>query len=119
MNTIDWELQQRVLHNPFDIDIHKMTFNNYLEVVILEDGTIEYAVPSHQEKMIEIACKRLNTDRDTLYNQCPREYWFDVITWLSQQSKSIAVWNNRIAGRPNFRQLAALQTLKDNGLYTG
>ena len=38
----------------FDLEKHKQTYVQYLEVVILEDGTVEYAVPSHQEKLIEI-----------------------------------------------------------------
>ena len=36
----------------FDLEKHKQTYVQYLEVVILEDGTVEYAVPSHQEKLI-------------------------------------------------------------------
>lgn len=34
----DYDLQQKVLHSPFSIDIHKSTFTNYLEVVIASDG---------------------------------------------------------------------------------
>ena len=48
----------KVLHSPFDVKVHKATFVNYLEVVILEDGTVEYAVPSHQEKMIRLGCEK-------------------------------------------------------------
>lgn len=40
----------------FDLEKHKQTYVQYLEVVILEDGTVEYAVPSHQEKLIALAC---------------------------------------------------------------
>lgn len=39
--------QQRVLRSPFDIETHKATFVNYLEVCIDEGGTPHYAVPSH------------------------------------------------------------------------
>ena len=38
----------------FDLEKHKQTYVQYLEVVILEDGTVEYAVPSHQEKLIAL-----------------------------------------------------------------
>lgn len=44
--------EQIVLNGPFDIETHKKTFKNYLEVIILENGRIVYAVPSHQEKLI-------------------------------------------------------------------
>ena len=40
----------------FDYKTHKENFFYYLEVVILEDGKIVYAVPSHQEKLIELYC---------------------------------------------------------------
>ncbi len=39
----------------FDLEQHKQTYVQYLEVVILEDGTVEYAVPSHQEKLIALS----------------------------------------------------------------
>lgn len=44
--------QQRVLRSPFDIETHKATFVNYLEVCIDEGGTPHYAVPSHQEWLV-------------------------------------------------------------------
>ena len=43
-----------VLHSPFDIKVHKQTFINYLEVVISPEGIVEYAVPSHVEKLLQI-----------------------------------------------------------------
>ena len=42
------------LHSPFDLQQHKNTFINYLEVVIRPSGLVEYAVPSHQEKLLRI-----------------------------------------------------------------
>lgn len=109
----------KVLHSPFNVEVHKATFVNYLEIVILEDGTIEYAVPSHQEKMIKIACDKLDVCRQTLYEMCPREYYFDVITWLSQISGAIAAWDFKIEGTPNEKQLETLDMLRKEGLYKG
>lgn len=110
----------KVLHSPFDVKVHKATFVNYLEVVILEDGTVEYAVPSHQEKMIRLGCEKHNLSRDEFYNLCPREYWFDVMTWLSMQTGAIAVWDFKIEGvSPNKKQLETLDMLRKEGLYKG
>lgn len=109
----------KVLHSPFNVEVHKATFVNYLEIVILEDGTIEYAVPSHQEKLISLACKKIGVDRDTLYGLCPREYWCDVMTWLSIQTSAIAVWDFKIEGTPNEKQLETLDMLRKEGLYKG
>lgn len=109
----------KILNSPFDIEVHKATFVNYLEVVILEDGTIEYATPSHQQKMIALACSRLNLTRDELYSMCPREYYFDVVTWLSQITGAIAVWDFKYEGIANETQLATLDMLRNEGLYKG
>ena len=83
--------QYDILHSPFDIDIHKAVFTNYLEVIILADGTVEYAVPSHQEKLILLGMEKTGLNRDEFYNSCPREYWFDVLTWLTMKTGAIAV----------------------------
>lgn len=40
------------VHSDFDIQKHKETFIDYLEVIIDVNGRIMYAVPSHQEKLI-------------------------------------------------------------------
>lgn len=41
----------------FDLKKHKETYINYFETVILENGNIEYAIPSHQKYLIELACE--------------------------------------------------------------
>lgn len=56
------ERQQEVLHSPFDIETHKQTFVSYLEVVISPEGTVEYAVPSHSDKLVEIFAKQKGFD---------------------------------------------------------
>ena len=51
----------------FDIEKHKQTYINYLEVMILRDGTIVYAVPSHQMKAEQLCCEQLGiTQKDFL-----------------------------------------------------
>ena len=60
------------VYSDFDIEKHKKTYIHYLEVVIDENGKIMYAVPSHQEKLITLACKRLNITREELNSMCPQ-----------------------------------------------
>lgn len=105
----------------FDLEKHKQTFVRYLEVVILEDGTVEYAVPSHQEKLIALACKKHGVSRDGLNAMCPREYYSDFLTWLCMQADAVAVWNNACCyGRSiNRKQLATMRKLKMAGVYSG
>ena len=121
MNIItEMEIIQKVLHSEFSIERHKEAFKNYLEVVIDEDGTVMYAVPSHQEKMIEIACKKLNVTRDELKNMCPEEYYLDFILWLSKVSSSCSVWTNYVIGYSfTEKQISKLQELQNEGLYWG
>lgn len=109
----------KILYQPFDLQTHKKTFVDYLEVVILEDGTIEYAVPSHQEKLIDVCCRRLNVDRKTLADMCPPEHWFDYLTFLCETSNSIAVWTDFYKGEPNSQQLKSIDILKTHGLLKG
>lgn len=106
------------VYSNFDIEQHKKTFIHYLEVVIDEDGKIMYAVPSHQEKLIALACKRLNITREELESMCPQEHLFDFMIWLCKMSGSCAVWENFIQkDRLTGKQIKALRMLKDNGLY--
>lgn len=108
-----------ILQGPFDIEIHKKAFTNYLEVIIHSDGSIHYAVPSHQEYLIRYIVKDQHITRDDLYDRVPREYYCDMLTYLCQESKCIAVWNGSYIGDPNKAQLLTLRSLKINGLYKG
>ena len=108
-----------VLNSPFDIEIHKAQFKNYLEVVILEDGTVEYAVPTHQEKLILLGMEKTRLSRDEFYNSCPREYWLDVIAWLSNVTGAIAVWDFKFEGWASLIQIEKLEELRAAGLYRG
>ena len=110
---------QKVLHSKFNILDHKRTFTNYLEVVILEDGTIEYAIPSHQEKLISILSQKRSQTVKQVWDSCPKEYYFDTIGWLVKETGCIPVWNDKIVGTPNSFQMFSLRTLYKSGLYKG
>lgn len=89
------------LYSEFDIEQHKKHYTNYLEAVIFPDGHIEYAVPSHQEKLIEICQRKLNVSRDELNAMCPQEYYFDFMVWLCNISGCVAIWSNFITTSDN------------------
>lgn len=107
------------LYSKFDIDLHKKHFVNYLEIIIKEDGTAEYAVPSHQEKLIKEIQIKYNCSRDDVNNMCPKEYYFDFITWLCKKSHCLSVWNDFYYGTPNDKQKQTLLKLKQANLYFG
>ena len=84
------------LHSDFDIQQHKAHYVNYLEVVIFPDGHIEYAVPSHQEKLIQVCQDKLGVTRYEFENMCPLEYRLDYLTWLCTISGCVSVWDRYI-----------------------
>lgn len=110
------------IYCPFDIQKHKETYINYLEVLITEDGEIVYAVPSHQMKAEQLCCQKLNITHEELVAMCPREYWADYLTWLLSICKAISVWDKfYICSKEgmNVKQQMALRKLKMAGLYRG
>lgn len=108
------------LHSEFDIQKHKQKYVNYLEVVIHKDGSVHYAIPSHQEYVIALCCKQKNITRDELNDLCPEEYYFDFMTWLCGQSDAIAVWSEFIVYANIYsEQIETLKKLAEEGLYSG
>lgn len=107
--------KQTILNSPFDIETHKKTFINYLEVVISPDGIIEYGVPSHNAKLEQILrAKGVDPVLD-----CPKEYYASYNAWLCRETGYIMVWglpNSFIVGMPNKKQQEALDLLKKEGL---
>lgn len=109
------------LHSPFDIEEHLRHYIHYFEAILFPDGHVEYAVPSHQEKLIAIACDMLKVDRDTLNNMCPPEYYFDVIKWLCIQTGCIALWEtSMIIGKHITQaQYHMLEKLQEATIFLG
>lgn len=107
------------LHSEFNIEMHKKTFINYLEVLIEPDGHVLYAIPSHQELAIKLACKKNNWTRDELNKNCPPDYYFDFLPWILGLTECISVWNDFYQGTANDKQIAKLRELKNAGLYRG
>lgn len=110
------------VHSKFDIEQHKKTYPYYTEVVIHPDGEIEYAVPSHQEKLISICMRNLNVTRDELNNMCPKEFHADFNQWLCNVSHRVSVWyecSMYPSDGITIQQKGALQMLKANGCYVG
>ena len=98
----------------------KARFINYLEVIVDAEGRVMYAVPSHQEKLIDLACQKLGVTREGLYAMTPQEYYWDFMTWLCQITGCIAVWTRGCTGvRVTQKQRATMRRLKMEGLYKG
>lgn len=61
----------------FNLTEHLKRYVNYTEVIIFPDGHIEYAIPSHQEKLISILCNIDHKSRQQVIDETPTEYYFD------------------------------------------
>lgn len=111
------------LYSNFDMNKHKETFFHYLEVIVFPDGHVEYAVPSHQEKLIAVCREQLRVSRDELFDMCPEEYYCDVIVWLCNISGCVSVWTNGIMKSDcnplTNAQWNTLQKMKEIGIYEG
>lgn len=104
--------QDEVLHSPFNIETHKKTFVNYLEVVITSDGVIHYAIPSHQEFCINYAIQLgLFKSRKALY-----EYFEHSCFDIEQITRCCLVWTSHIRGYVNNNIARSLQELIKNNL---
>ena len=111
------------LHSKFNAEKHKQTYINYLEIIMHKDGRIEYAVPSHQEKLIEIACEQEHCTREELYAKCPPEMSFDVVEWLCRLTGCISIWTDHFVRHWSQTltdaQYDKLKELKQLGIYHG
>lgn len=121
-----FEVQQKVLHSPFDIETHKQTFVSYLEVVISPEGIVEYAVPSHTDKLIEILAKQKGIEnfdeaKRYVFNTAMNNGYCSSIDFLTGVTGYISVWfKGYIAEDPPTKaQLNKLKELFDNGIYVG
>ena len=81
------------LYSEFDIAEHKKHYFNYLEVIIHPDGSIHYAIPSHQIYLIYYLADQYGETREEFEKRCPREFWADYLRWLVMESKCVSVWS--------------------------
>ena len=107
------------MHCAFDAEKHKAEYIHYLEVIIDSDGTVVYAVPSHQEKALALAMEKFNAGRQEIIDSCPPTMYGDYLTWLLSLTGSIAVWYTGYIGEPNRKQALKLKALKLQGIYGG
>lgn len=112
-------LSEYGLHSEFNVLKHKATFVNYLEVLIEPNGHVLYAVPSHQELAIALACKSKGWTREQLNNACPQEYYFDFLKWVLSLTGCVSVWNDFYIGTLNDAQRESLEEMKYAGIYRG
>lgn len=100
------------MYSDFDLGQHKASEYRYdTEVVILPNGKIEYAMPSHTEKLISLT----GLHRDVIYDLMP--VTASPIHWLVDFTGCISVWNHGHLGMPKSKeQQTSLKLLIREGL---
>ena len=81
------------MYSEFNLEKHLETFVDYFEAIILPDGRVEYAIPSHQEKLISIGMQKSGKSREEYLNSVPKEYYADFLYYLLLDTGCISVWS--------------------------
>ena len=83
-----------LLYEPFDIKKHVANFICYCEVVIWPDGKIEYAVPSHQQKLIDCYAQIEGISHEEAYQQC-KDDW-SLYDSLMKKTGICQIWYDHV-----------------------
>lgn len=62
----------------------------YCEAIVNDDGTVEYAIPSHGEKLISRVCDYRGISRSQLASEMP--IFCDMIAYLADIVNTAVVW---------------------------
>lgn len=108
------------LHCKFDYKKHNETYFYYCEVIILPNGTVHYAVPSHSEFLKKYIATKQHIPEKDVYKYLKDKYQQSAfilygLDTLLDETKAIAVYYNTYYGTPNKKQLKVLQRLQDTG----
>ena len=83
-----------LFHQPFNIKKHAANFDNYCEVIIWPDGKIEYAVPSHQQKLIACYAQMEGISTEEAHQQCLDDY--ALYNTLMKKTGICQIWYDHI-----------------------
>ena len=105
----------QILKEPFDIHTHAENFICYCEVIVHPNGNIEYAVPSHERKLVEIYARVHNISVDDAMEILQRQD--DPTEFAMHDTGCIYVWYDHLYNATNLtdKQHDALKMLLKEG----
>lgn len=106
------------IYSAFDIEMHKQTYVDYFEAVLMPDGTVRYAVPSHQEMLLKIGVEQYKKTREDFIAMCPPALYCDYMKWLCDVTGCVAMWSKFVVGTPNEFQMSKIHELIDAGIVS-
>lgn len=101
-------------YSKFDFEQHVKHYFYYCEVIILEDGDVHYAHPSHVEFLCKEYCRRHNCTRQELETLCWKQFELPL-DFLLKELNAVAVYYDFYVGKPNEKQQATLNKLQETG----
>lgn len=96
------------------IGVHQKDEDEKCECIILPDGSVEEPLPSHINRLIELAGK------DSAWLHARMEKGMEPLFWLVQFSGCMSVWQTRVVSptEPTQEQLDALEELRDGAMLS-
>lgn len=87
---------------------------NYCEAILFEDGSIDYAIPSHQEYLVAEYMKRTGMSKEEVWEEIP--ITASPIDWLIDKTKCIIIWYDSFMRNKTITQsqFNSLSKLKEN-----
>lgn len=95
------------------IQLRDKTNEDYFEFILLENGSIELAVPSHIEAVLRLCGKDIK-EVDKKMGETIKEHEVPI-AWLVNETKLVSVWRKLfLANELTQEQKEALIALEDN-----
>lgn len=98
------------------IRYHNARFKAYCEIIIFPNGTIQYAIPSHQHALLQVYADKIGYHRvdNGLWELIsPMDFGFE---WLLKETRCVSVWWSNIAFNTiTDKQFDTLVKLSESG----
>ena len=108
--------------NQFMEEHKEKWYINYCEAIIFEDRSIDFANPSHTERLVEEYCINNHILRDELIKLIPRED--SPLFWLLEKLNAVALWLETLLVdhynnyKVNDAQIKTIETLVKNKIIS-
>lgn len=86
------------LHSKFNIDDHKRNFNDFIDLIVLPDGSAKYAIPDPISAMQRYLLQTTGISEDALLEISPSnpESYFN---WLLNRTECVVVYKDKLRYR--------------------
>lgn len=110
---VNFSKEQEVLHSDFDLQTHVKTFVYYCEVIMWPDGKVEYAIPSHVEKLIAVYADKKGMTVSETKDMLRKETCYPYYRRIMDELSIMFVWYDSVFStkKPTKDQLKMLSDM--------